>query len=127
MRAAPSESRGLEVNKKCFLLRGSGCPKCVGTFTWQKGPPLTLNVTYGPRGAETHFYLGNVQLSQVEGNREPESHPAPSMNLSLHNAKDTMESIMTYKYHAFCSPRIHSPVEEGSIDSLSSLHVTQSS
>lgn len=80
----------------------------------------------GHGGARIHLYLGNMQLSQVEGNGEPEPLSYPPVNLRFHNTKDTMESTVMYK-HALCSPGICGPGEDRSVDSLSSLQLIQSS
>lgn len=77
----------------------------------------------GPGGARTHLYLGNMQLSQAEGNREPESLSYSCNKLQIPQA-DTMESTMKHTLH---SPGLYGPGKERSADSLSFLHLIQSS
>lgn len=90
-----------------------------------KGNPFLLLVwmNLGPEGARTHLYLGNMQLSQVEEDKEPEL-LSYSYNKRQIPQADTMERTMKHTLH---SPGLYGPGKGRSTDSLSFLHLTQSS
>lgn len=118
VRVAQRASRRLS-NEGSRLLQG------WKDFYLAKENPFLLLVwmNLGPGGARTHLYLRNMQLSQAEEDREPESLFYFCNKLQIPQA-DTMESIMK---HTLLSPGLYRLGKERSTDSLSFLHFIQSS